>query len=74
MRIREIDDLADWFKVNVWEVRSADSQTYDRADYENSDGLNTDVINTDSNIEALTVANDELSLIEYIIGIDGINS
>ena len=67
MRVKEFDDLAEWFKRNVLDMRQQHVES-DR--YE---GLYEETIRARKlrlNREQAKARKDELSLIEYIIGID----
>ena len=70
MRIQEFDNLADWFKENVLDVPSTNDESYVFEAYEKPDI--DDASSTHSVAKKPTEAEDELSLIQYIIGIDEI--
>ena len=67
MRVKEFDDLAEWFKKNVLDMRQqhVDSDRYE-GPYEETIRARKLRLNR----EQAKARKDELSLIEYIIGID----
>ena len=66
MQVQEFDDLADWFKKNVLDVQSLDYTPVDLVNYEEFTGAET--------FEKVNEQDDELRLIEYIIGVDGMDA
>jgi len=73
MQVQELDDLTDWFKKNVLDIHKIDDEITDLEAHKDLSYIEAvDVSNTRLNVEQLKEPNDELSLIEYIIGIDGI--
>ena len=66
MQVQELDDLANWFKKNVLEIQSLDDDVMDQQEYE--EALSAEAL------EQLKEADDELGLLEYIIGIDGMDA
>jgi len=66
MQVQELDDLANWFKKNVLEIQSLDDDVMDQREYE--EALSAEAL------EQLKQADDELGLLEYIIGIDGMDA
>jgi len=73
MQVQELDDLADWFKKNVLDIHKIDDEINGLEAHKESSYIEAvDVSNARLNVEQLKEPNDELSLIEYIIGIDGI--
>jgi len=66
MQVQELDDLANWFKKNVLEFQSLDDDVMDQREYE--EALSAEAL------EQLKEADDELGLLEYIIGIDGMDA
>jgi len=66
MQVQELDDLANWFKKNVLEIQSLDDDVMDQREYE--EALSAEAL------EQLKEADDELGLLEYIIGIDGMDA
>lgn len=70
MRIQEFDNLADWFKENVLDVPNTNDESYVFEVYEEPDIDDASLAH--SVAEKPTEADDELSLIQYIIGIDEI--
>ena len=66
MQFQELDDLANWFKKNVLEIQSLDDDVMDQREYE--EALSAEAL------EQLKQADDELGLLEYIIGIDGMDA
>lgn len=79
MRVQEFDNLTDWFKENVLHIRSTADEAYD---YEIDDEANAssvdleiaDVKQVQFVMEKPTEAEEERSLIEYIIGVDGMDA
>ena len=66
MQVQELDDLANWFKMNVLEIQSLDDDVMDQREHE--EALSAEAL------EQLKQADDELGLLEYIIGIDGMDA
>ena len=66
MQVQELDDLANWFKKNVLEIQSLDDDVMDQREHE--EALSAEAL------EQLKQADDELGLLEYIIGIDGMDA
>lgn len=66
MQVQELDDLANWFKKNVLEIQSLDDDVMDQREYE--EALSAEAL------EQLKEADDEFGLLEYIIGIDGMDA
>ena len=66
MQVQELDDLANWFKMNVLEIQSLDDDVMDQREHE--EALSAEAL------EQLKEADDELGLLEYIIGIDGMDA
>ena len=66
MQVQELDDLANWFKKNVLEIQSLDDDVMDQREYE--EALSAEAL------EQLKQADDEFGLLEYIIGIDGMDA
>lgn len=66
MQVQELDDLANWFKKNVLEFQSLDDDVMDQREHE--EALSAEAL------EQLKEADDELGLLEYIIGIDGMDA
>ena len=66
MQVQELDDLANWFKKNVLEIQSLEDDVMDEREYE--EALSAEAL------EQLKEADDELGLLEYIIGIDGMDA
>jgi len=72
MRVQEFDNLADWFKENVLDVQSMDDESYNHEVHVESQTDLDDVDQVHPVVEKPTEAEEELSLIEYIIAIDQI--
>ncbi len=79
MRVYELDSLADWFKENVLEIHQAE----DDINAEGAYGLSTndevyseafDDAQASLIFEQAQEQDDQISLIEYIIGIDEIET
>lgn len=66
MQVQELDDLANWFKRNVLEIQNLDDDVMDQWEYE--EALTAEAL------EQLKQADDEFGLLEYIIGIDGMDA
>jgi len=66
MQVQELDDLANWFKKNVLEFQSLDDDVMDQREHE--EALSAEAL------EQLKQADDEFGLLEYIIGIDGMDA
>ena len=66
MQVQELDDLANWFKKNVLEFQSLDDYVMDQ--WEHEEALSAEAL------EQLKQADDEFGLLEYIIGIDGMDA
>ena len=66
MQVQELDDLANWFKKNVLEIQSLDDDVMDQREHE--EALSAEAL------EQLKQADDEFGLLEYIIGIDGMDA
>ena len=66
MQVQEFDDLANWFKKNVLDIQNLDDDITGLDEYEDSSRAET--------VEQVNEQDDELSLFEYIIGIDGFES
>jgi len=66
MQVREFDDLANWFKKNVLEIQSLDYDPVDLVNHEEFSRAGT--------VEKVNEQDDELRLIEYIIGVDGMDA
>ena len=66
MQVQELDDLANWFKKNVLQIQSLEDDVMDQREYE--EALSAEAL------EQLKEADDELGLLEYIIGIDGMDA
>ena len=66
MQVQEFEDLADWFKKNVLEIQSLDYDPIDLVNYEEFSGAET--------AEKVNEQDDELRIIEYIIGVDGMDA
>lgn len=73
----ELDSLAKWFKENVLETHQAGASTVANESFARNVDEATNSQTTDDDLMALAIqiakdSNDELSLIEYIIGVDDI--
>jgi hypothetical protein len=69
MRVKELDDLAAWFKKNVLDVGHCDdADASDVVSYEEV----SKAINGEIDVDPQDELDDELSIIEYIIGVDDI--
>ena len=66
MQVQELDDLANWFKKNVLEFQSLDDDVMYQREHE--EALSAEAL------EQLKEADDELGLLEYIIGMDGMDA
>ena len=73
MQVEELNDLADWFKTNVFNFHKGDEGFDDVSAvdslYHNND---SDAADNDVADEAQARRAEELSLLEFIIGIDNI--
>jgi len=65
MHVQELDELASWFKKNVLEIQSLDDDVVDMGGYEEFSRAET--------VEQVNEQDDELRLIEYIIGVNGMD-
>lgn len=72
MRTQEFNNLADWFKENVLDIPCTNDESYAPDMYEKPHLDTNNIDNGHLELGEPSEAEAELSLIEYIIGIDEI--
>lgn len=73
--VQELDSLAGWFKENVLEIHQAEGDVYEYEGERPNASTSLQSLEEGSVSSAIETAqdlHDELSLIEYIIGVDAI--
>jgi len=70
MQVEELDSLAEWFKKNVLEISKANDGFDELNTFEEAYSERSDASKARSSRAQVNEQDDELSLIEFIIGIN----